>query len=91
MFRTAIEIARRQSAKSQEWRATTSLARLLAKQGKPHEARAMLAAIYGWFTEGFDTADFEESKALLDELAALIPCLEPPSFFFPTFLRALFR
>jgi predicted ATPase len=90
-FRTAIEIARRQSAKSEELLATTSLARLLAKQGKPDEARAMLAAIYGWFTEGFDTADLKEAKALLDELAALIPCLEPPLFLLPTFLRALFR
>ena len=63
-FRRAIEIARRQSAKSEELRATTSLARLLAKQGKPDEARAMLAVIYGWFTEGFDTADLKEAKAL---------------------------
>ena len=49
-------------------RATTSLARLLAKQGKRDEARAMLADIYGWFTEGFDTVDLREAKALLDEL-----------------------
>lgn len=90
-FRTAIEIARRQSAKSQELRATTSLTRLLAKQGKPDEARAMLAAIYGWFTEGFDSADLKEAKALLDQLAALIPCPEHPLFFLPTFLRALLR
>ena len=55
-FRTAIEIARRQSARSEELRATTSLARLLAKQGNRDEARTMLAEIYGWFTEGFDTA-----------------------------------
>ena len=68
MFRTAIEIARRQSARSPELRATTSLARLLAKQGKRDEARAMLADIYGWFTEGFDTVDLREAKALLDEL-----------------------
>ena len=47
-----------------------SLARLLAKQGRRDEARAMLAQIYGWFTEGFDTADLKEAKALLDELSA---------------------
>ena len=68
-FREAIEVARRQSAKSFELRATTSLARLTAKQGKRDEARAMLAAIYGWFTEGFDTKDLQDAKALLDELS----------------------
>jgi predicted ATPase len=68
LFRTAIEIARSQSAKSWELRATTSLARLLDKQGKRDEARAMLAEIYNWFTEGFDTADLKDAKALLDEL-----------------------
>ena len=57
-----------QSAKSWELRATTSLARLLAKQGRRDEARAMLAEIYNWFTEGFDTADLKDAKALLDEL-----------------------
>jgi class 3 adenylate cyclase/predicted ATPase len=67
-FERAIEIARNQSAKSLELRATMSLARLLAKQGKCDEARTMLADIYGWFTEGFDTADLKEAKALLDEL-----------------------
>jgi predicted ATPase len=67
-FRDAIEVARRQSAKSWELRATTSLARLLAKQGKRDEARAILAEIYNWFTEGFDTADLKDAKALLDEL-----------------------
>ncbi len=67
-FRTAIEISRRQAAKSLELRATMSLARLLAKQGKRDEARAALAEIYGWFTEGFDTADLKDAKALLDEL-----------------------
>jgi tetratricopeptide (TPR) repeat protein len=67
-FRTAIEIARRQSARMAELRTTTSLARLLAKQGKRDEARTMLADIYNWFTEGFDTADLKEAKALLDEL-----------------------
>jgi predicted ATPase len=67
-FERAIEIARNQSAKSWELRATASLARLLAKQGKRAEARAMLAEIYGWFTEGFDTTDLKDAKALLDEL-----------------------
>jgi predicted ATPase len=69
-FRDAIELARRQSARSWELRASTSLARLLAKQGKRDEARAMLAEIYGWFTEGFDTADLKDAKALLDQLSA---------------------
>ena len=68
-LRTAIEIARGQSARSAELRATTSLARFLDKQGRRDEARAMLAAIYGWFTEGFDTADLKDAKALLDELS----------------------
>jgi predicted ATPase len=52
-----------------ELRATTSLARLLAKQDRRDEARALLAEIYGWFTEGFDTADLKDAKALLDELS----------------------
>jgi predicted ATPase len=68
-FRHAIDIARRQSAKSLELRATTSLARLLDKQGRRDEARRMLGEIYGWFTEGFDTADLKEAKALLEELS----------------------
>jgi predicted ATPase len=67
-FRKAMDVSRRQQAKSFELRATTSLARLLAKQGRRDEARAMLAEIYGWFTEGFDTADLKDAKALLDEL-----------------------
>ena len=67
-FARAIEIARKQSAKSWELRATTSLARLLAKPGQRDEARAMLADIYGWFTEGFDTADLREAKSLLAHL-----------------------
>jgi predicted ATPase len=67
-FRTAIEVARRQGAKSLELRATVSLALLLAKHGRRLEARAMLAEIYNWFTEGFDT-DLKEAKALLDELS----------------------
>jgi class 3 adenylate cyclase/tetratricopeptide (TPR) repeat protein/ribosomal protein L40E len=67
-FRTAIEIARRQSARSPELRATTSLARLLNEQGRRDEARAMLTEIYGWFTEGFDTVDLKDAKALLNDL-----------------------
>ena len=68
-YRTAIAIARRQDAKLFELSATTSLARLLARQYRRDEARAMLAEIYNWFTEGFDTADLKEAKTLLDELA----------------------
>ncbi len=68
-LREAIALAQRMSAKAYELRATTSLARLLAKQGKRDEAHAMLAEIYGWFTEGFDTADLQDAKALLDELS----------------------
>jgi tetratricopeptide (TPR) repeat protein len=68
-FRSAVEIARRQDAKLWELSATTSLARLLAKQGRRDKARTMLGEIYGWFTEGFDTADLKDAKALLDELA----------------------
>jgi tetratricopeptide (TPR) repeat protein len=69
-FRKAIDIARRQGAKSWELRATTSLARLLARQDYREEARTMLAEIYNWFTEGFDTADLKDAKALLNELSA---------------------
>jgi predicted ATPase len=68
-FRKAIEVARRQSSRSWELRATTSLARLLAKQHKRDDARTMLAEIYGWFTEGFGTLDLKDAKALLDQLA----------------------
>jgi len=67
-FLKAIEIARRQSAKSLELRAVMSLSRLWQKQGKKEEAQKMLAEIYNWFTEGFDTKDLQEAKALLDEL-----------------------
>ena len=67
-FREAIALARSMGAKAWELRATTSLAEMLAKQGRRDEARAMLAEIYGWFTEGFDTADLKDAKALLDEL-----------------------
>jgi adenylate cyclase len=63
-----VEVARQQNARSFELRSTTSLARLLHAAGRRVEARAMLAEIYGWFTEGFDTADLKEARALLDEL-----------------------
>jgi predicted ATPase len=68
-FRKAIEIARKQQAKSLELRAAVSLARLWYQQGKREAAQQILAEIYGWFTEGFDTKDLQEAKALLDELA----------------------
>ncbi|MGE0821679.1 MAG: adenylate/guanylate cyclase domain-containing protein [Candidatus Binatia bacterium] len=67
-FLKAIEIAQRQQAKSLELRAATSLARLWQQQGKSAKARQMLAEIYGWFTEGFDTKDLQEAQALLEEL-----------------------
>src|SRR5262249_41686099 len=65
----ALDVARRQEAKSLELRTTTSLSRLWQEQGKRHEARALLAPVYGWFTEGFDTADLQDARALLEELA----------------------
>jgi predicted ATPase len=68
-FLKAIEIARRQQAKSLELRATVSLARLRQQQGEHHAARTMLSEIYSWFTEGFDTADLQEAKTLLEELS----------------------
>jgi len=67
-FRRAIEIARSQQAKSFELRATTSLGRLLRRQGRTTEARDLLAPIYAWFTEGFATRDLIDAKALLEEL-----------------------
>ena len=67
-FEKAIEVARRQQAKSLELRAAMSLSRLWQKQGKGTEAQTLLAGIYGWFTEGFGTADLKAAKALLDEL-----------------------
>jgi class 3 adenylate cyclase/predicted ATPase len=69
-FRAAIRIARNQHAKSLELRASTSLARLLHAHGRRDEARALLAEIYRWFTEGFDTADLKDAKSLLEELSA---------------------
>jgi adenylate cyclase len=68
-FRRAIEVARRQSAKSWELRATGSLGRLWQKQGQREEARELLQEVYDWFTEGFDTPDLKEAQALLDALA----------------------
>src|SRR5262249_32156156 len=68
-FQHTLAIARRQQAKSWELRAATSLASLWQQQDKRTEAYALLAPIYGWFTEGFDTADLQEAKALLEELA----------------------
>ena len=67
-FERALAVARQQQAKSWEVRAAMSMARLWRDQGKPHQARDLLAPIYGWFTEGFDTRDLKEAKALLDEL-----------------------
>jgi predicted ATPase len=68
-FRHAIELACQQDAKSWELRATMSLCRLWQKQGKGEEARQILADMYGWFSEGFDTPDLKEAKALLEELS----------------------
>jgi len=68
-FHHALDLARNQQAKSFELRAATSLARLWQQQGKLQEAYDLLAPVYGWFTEGFDTADLKDAKALLDELA----------------------
>ena len=68
-FHKALEVAQRQQAKSLELRATTSLARLWQQQGRSLEEHRMLSEIYGWFTEGFDTKDLQEAKALLEELS----------------------
>jgi predicted ATPase len=68
LYRKALSIAREQGAKLWELRAAASLARLRRDQGRPAEARDLLAPVYGWFTEGFDTPDLKEAKALLDEL-----------------------
>jgi predicted ATPase len=67
-FHQAIVVAQNQQAKSWELRAATSLARLWQQQGKRDEARQVLAEVYNWFTEGFDTADLKDAKALLDAL-----------------------
>jgi predicted ATPase len=68
-FQRALVVARQQQSKSWELRASMSLARLWRDQGKPQQARELLAPVYGWFTEGFDTRDLKEAKALLEELA----------------------
>jgi predicted ATPase len=68
LYRRALSIAQEQEAKLWELRAAASLAQLWAEQGRRAEARDLLAPIYGWFTEGFDTADLKEARALLDEL-----------------------
>ena len=69
-FERALAVARQQQAKSWELRAAMSLARLWRDQGKPQQARELLAPVYGWFTEGFDTLDLKDAKALLEELAS---------------------
>ncbi|MGH8056588.1 MAG: hypothetical protein ACREOH_05050, partial [Candidatus Entotheonellia bacterium] len=68
-FQHALEIARRQQAKSLELRGAVSLSRLWQHQGKGAAARQLLAGVYGWFTEGFDTVDLQEARALLDALS----------------------
>jgi predicted ATPase len=68
-FLRALEVARRQEARSLELRAAMSLSRLWRQQGKRQQARENLAGVYAWFTEGFDTADLREARALLEELA----------------------
>jgi predicted ATPase len=65
----ALDVARRQEAKSLELRAAMSLSRLWQQQGRQAEAYALLASVYGWFTEGFDTADLQEARALLEDLS----------------------
>jgi predicted ATPase len=67
-FHKALDVSRHQQAKSLELRAATSLAKLWQRQGKVAEASDLLAPVYGWFTEGFDTADLKDAKTLLDEL-----------------------
>ncbi len=69
-FRCALSVARQQNAKALELRAVMSLSRLLKAQGRPAEARQMLAETYAWFSEGFDTADLQEAKAWLEANAA---------------------
>ena len=68
-FERAVAVARKQKARSRELRAATSMARLWREQGKRQQARELLAPIYGWFTEGFDTLDLKHATALLDELS----------------------
>jgi predicted ATPase len=75
-FHRALDTARHQQTKSLELRAATSLAHLWQSQGKCQEARELLEPVYGWFTEGFDTADLRDAKALLDKLRAK---MDPPT------------
>jgi predicted ATPase len=70
IFERALAVARKQQAKSWELRAAMSMTGLWRDRGKREEAREFLAPVYGWFTEGFDTCDLKEAKALLEELAA---------------------
>jgi len=69
-FKRALDVARHQQAKSLELRAAMSMARLWRDRRKVQEARELLAPVYGWFTEGFNTLDLKEAKALLEELGA---------------------
>ena len=69
-FESALAVARQQQAKSWELGASMSLARLWRDQGKVQQARELLAPVYGWFTEGFDTRDLKDAKSLLNELTA---------------------
>jgi predicted ATPase len=78
-FNQALSVARAQEAKSWELRAAMSMARLWRDQGKPQQARELLAPVYGWFTEGFNTRDLKEAKALLDTLAPQQPSPAKPA------------
>src|SRR6516165_11300430 len=80
-FRDAIALAREMSAKAWELRAATSLARLWCQQGRRAEARDLLASVYSWFTEGFDTTDLKDAKALLDELKPPAPPVPAPALY----------
>ncbi len=77
-FQCALAVARQQQAKSWELRAAMSLARLWRDQGKVQQARELLAPVYGWFTEGFDTRDLKEAKALLEEIGGVNGSLKAP-------------
>jgi predicted ATPase len=75
-LRRALDVSRRQEAKALELRAAMSISRLWQQPGKRAEARALLTPVYGWFTEGFDTTDLHEAKALLEELTQIsVPML----------------
>ena len=73
-FHRALAVARQQQAKSWELRTAMSMARLWRDQGKSQQARELLAPVYGWFTEGFDTLDLKEAKALLERVGVITPC-----------------